>query len=380
MLIMINLLIKVCLKAMKILNIPIVYKSIVRKDAPWAFISYIPEAMYRKRDIVWLNGHQSRREMPLIVKSFNDLGYNAYVVNTRSTKVPKINFDIVFGIEPIFEPVANANPNAVKIYYATGAYWGHQNKVIKERTDLFNVKYKCSFPYQRLVTESERCIIADGIIQIGSKYTRETYPQEIREKVKLIRQSSSVMEEISIYKDYNNKKDFLWLGSVGAIFRGLDVLIDFFKKHPEKTLHIVGPVEETFKEIVYSNEHNIRFYGYMNTSSDAFKDIANKCNYMIYPSWTEGGCPGSVLNAMRYGIIPITSKWAAFDGIEGLGYLLKQIDEDSICEIMTEIEKLSSTETEEKSIACANFAKGNYTLDNFYNDFTTSIKAIIDKK
>lgn len=43
---------------------------------------------------------------------------------------------------------------------------------------------------------------------------------------------------------------------------------------------------------------------------------------MVYPSGTEGGCPGAVINGMKMGLVPIVTPWAAFDGIEDCGFIM----------------------------------------------------------
>ena len=298
------------------LNINIIYKKKISKSSPWVFISYIPEALYRKNDIEYLNSHQSKREMSKIVDVFHSLGYNVYVTNYKSNKLPNITPEIVFGLEPQFERACKRWSDSLKIYYATGAYYEHQNYYTKKRTDEFNLKYNASYPYQRLVSISNRCEIADYIFQIGSKYTLETYPLNIRNKIRIIRQSNTIINKKIIERDFSNRKDFLWLGSSGAILKGLDLAIDFFKEKSNLNLHIVGNVDDTFKGIIQCNNYtNIKFYGFLNTSSEEFISIIKKCNFLLYPSCSEG-CPGSVINTMSYGVVPIVTKWAAFNDIK----------------------------------------------------------------
>lgn len=50
---------------------------------------------------------------------------------------------------------------------------------------------------------------------------------------------------------------------------------------------------------------------------------------MIYPSGSEG-MPGAVLNSMKKGLIPITTRWAAVDNIEELGFLMPSWSIDGI--------------------------------------------------
>ena len=61
------------------------------------------------------------------------------------------HYDIIFGLDPNFVTMSQKNPQALKIYYATGAYWKHQYSIVKNRIDSFNKKHgthTCHTPVQ----------------------------------------------------------------------------------------------------------------------------------------------------------------------------------------------------------------------------------------
>lgn len=368
-------------KCLHKINACVYYKSKVSPEAPWVYISYIPEFIYRQHNLPVMNRHQAHREMVVIVQVFKKLGYNIYVSNYNNVdKLPSINPSIIFGLEPSFEAACEKWPNALKIYYATGAYFKHQNSMIYKRTDEFNRKYNADYPYQRLVSESDRCEIADYIFQIGSKFTIETYPHHLQKRIRIIRQSNTLVNIPDIDKDYSNKIDYLWLGSSGTILKGLDLVIAYFKKHPLKTLHVVGGVDEKFEKILAVNEcSNIKLYGFLNTSSETFIEIVKKSNFLVYPSCTEGGCPGAVINSMCYGLIPIVTPWAACNDIEKIGFLLENLDEESIVKAIDWTNSLSVDNIKELSSKCKEYVKHNYNLRVFESDMYESIKSVIAK-
>lgn len=360
------------------LSLNVTYKSKTDSNQPWAFISYIPESCYRN-NITYLNRHQNRREMKQIVDVFKELGYNVYVQHHSDLKLPtSIKPAIIFGLEPCFEEACEKWPDALKIYYATGAYWRHQNDMIKKRTDAFNSKYGTAYPYQRLVTETSRCENADYIFQIGTKFTIDTYPEHLRNKLRIIRQSNTLLSLQPREKDFSNKTDFLWLGSSGTILKGLDLTIEYFKLHPELSLHVVGSVDDEFKRILQTEgNENIHFYGFVNTSSELFQDIVSKCNFLIYPSCTEGGCPGAVINSMYYGVIPVVTPWAAIDDINKLGFLLDDMTVESIDKAVTWANNTPPRIVRERSHACRQYILDNYSLSIFKNDMLIALKKII---
>ena len=151
--------------------------------------------------------------------------------------------------------------------------------------------------------------------------------------------------------------------------------MDYFKEHSDLTIHIVGAVERDFiKAYCGTFPSNIIFHGFMNVASVDFKNIASVCNFLIYPSCTEGGVPGSVITCMYYGIIPIVSQWAAFDEIEEMGYLLTNLDIDAIQLVIDRIIDLSDDEVKRLSVKCSIFSQNTYNLRIFEKEFKQYIK------
>lgn len=367
-------------KAQKLGN-HIYYISKIGNDKPWAFVCYIPEACYR-HSLQYLNGHQSRREMKVMVKVFNELGYNVYVGRFTDTDLPKdITPTVILGLEPAFEAACKKWPNALKIYYATGASFTHAIKMIKLRTDEVN-KLNNPIPpleYKRLPTESDRYELANWIIQIGSHYTVETYPEQFRSKIKLTRQSSTMVGHF--FRHLNlSKKDrhvFLCIVGGGPILKGVDLVLEYFRLHPELKLHLVGPIDDVFFKAVGGYTSNVVFHGFINTGSKKFKTIAEESMFVINPSCTEGGIPGTVINSMYYGCIPIVSRWASFDGIKDYGFMINDLSVDGISKAVDKSMKLSNQQLIELSKKGYEFIKGNYNLKTFKFDLTNTLRTIL---
>ena len=361
--------------------IGLIYKVFVSKckgSKKWAYVSYIPEVFYKQWDEGYMRGHQSRQEMVEMVSIFNHLGYNVFVSSCNYTVLPNRNFDVIFGVEPTFVAACKKYPKAMKIYYATGAYWGHQNGMIKKRTDEFNLKHKCKSPYCRLVNVYNHLDLCDKILQIGSKYTVETYPEEYRDKITLIHQSNTLNGVEVSNITYAKENEYVWIGGGGSILKGLDLVLDYFITQPDKHLHVVGTIEDDVVE-AYGKEikDNITFHGYMNLFSNEFKEVVSKCNAIVYPSCTEAGMPGSVINAMYYGLIPIVSRWAAMEEINELGAIIEDLTTESIANAIDNIEKIEEVKLEEMKNSCHYFAKDTFNLERFSGEFKENISKMI---
>lgn len=350
-------------------------KYVVRTNdtAKWIFVSYIPYVFHEK-DISKRLAHQNQNEMIAIVDALKRLGYNIYVMAYDSTdKLPDIDVSIVFGLEPVFGRACEKYSNARKIYYATGAYYKHQNNMITSMTDNFNSIFNANIPYRRLVNPHNSSEISDSILQIGSNYTIDTYPPNLHYKIHTIHQSSQATASNTI--EYAKENEYIFMGSGGNLLKGLGVLFNYFCHNTDFTLNIIGSIEDDVMEIIRSKiTQNIRIHGYLNIESEELQSVIKKCNFIIYPSGSEGGCPGAVINMMKKGMIPIVSRWAAFDEIEEYGYLLKDLDSESIHMAIEWSSKLTEEKIVEMKKKASKFVCDTYSLKKFSVEFEEFIK------
>lgn len=357
-------------------NHHILYSLFNRK---WAYVSYIPEVYHKKKDMQYMLSHQNKREAILIGDIFYKLGYNVKVALFNDPKeCDDRKYDIIFGLEPNFITMCKKNPKALKIYYATGAYWKHQISSVISRTDLFNKTHNTNLKYSRLVEPHNSCEIADTIFQIGSSFTINSYPQDQQKKIKIINQSSNFAGQCNLEKKIStfSTTEFIWFGSDGSILKGLDIVIEYFMQNRQFKLNIVGPIDPDFKNYfqpIIKNFPNIIFHGYLNTSSEEFINIAYKSTFNIFPSGSEG-CPGSVVTLMQMGVIPIVSPWAAFDKIEEYGYLLPYSSIEEIDKAIQWSKSLSINQIQKLIIKNISYSKQKWNIEQFGNEFQNLLK------
>ena len=347
------------------------------------FISYIPGPLFKKKsDEKYFSKHQNRREITIIVKIFEEMHYNVHCRRFDKPILFPKKYDIVFGLEPNFERVCKKNKNAIKIYYATGSYYKHQNRMIKERTDEFNQKNNTNIQYSRLVPQHNSCEISDYIIQIGGEYTLETYPKEIQKKVMTIHQSKIDCDKRIIPDEKirtSNSNEFIWIGSQGSILKGLDLIIDYFSKNPNQICHCFGQLENDFNQYVKTNKlkENIIFHGFVNIRSKEVQDILDRALFCILPSGSEG-CPGGILYLIEKGLIPIVSKYATFYSFKNgeNGILIEELSEIGLEKAINKTSSMDRTKL--KDIIYNNLVVASeYNLMSFENDFKSSLKKII---
>ena len=246
----------------------------------------------------------------------------------------------------------------------------------KHMTDEFNLMFNSHIPYRRLVASHNSCQIADKILMIGSKFTVETYPIEVRDKVTLIHQSTQctkAFKEIQV----DNENEFVFMASGGNALKGVGLLIKYFSEHTNHIIHIIGPIEfYVMKAIRNYLTPNIKLHGFMNVNDDRFLSILARCNFLIYPSGSEAGSPGAVLNLMKNGLIPIVSRWAAFDEIDDYGYMLENVDVQSIDKAVKWACSLNDSQIFNMKKRVKKYTEDTYNLDRFASELKSYISLI----
>lgn len=349
---------------------------------PSIYISYLIEPFYRYFDPFYMNTHQNRRETLVLKQVFEELGKGGCFCDYSSQQTIDNSFDIIFGIEPNFERMIKRHPRAYKIYYATGAYYKHQNSQIISRTNFVNNKYDIKLSYSRLVEKHESAELADLIIQIGSAYTKDTYPENLQKKIVTIDQSIISPQLFDIESKVANtiKSHYLWFGGYGSVLKGLDLVLDYFSKRTDLTLHVVGPIDADFKDQLmcrFNEFENIHIYGFLDANGPQLREIFLKTAFIIYPSVSEGGTPGSVLTAMYHGVIPLVSSYASFEGIESCGLIMSEVSIAGVNEVIRKSELFTMEEISCRSYKTADTIKSRFSLENYYKQMYSIFHSLL---
>lgn len=323
--------------------------------------------------------HQNRKEMLFIADVFTEQGFNIDVIrfNKKIDANNFKNYDLIFGLEPNFEKICKENPKSKKIYYATGAYYKHQNYVIKNRTDKFNNKNNSHLEYKRMIKEHNSVRLADKIIQIGNKHTIETYPEKFRNKIITIRQTGYKFNnfDLAIKKQKFSSKNYLWFAGKGNILKGLDLVIDFFLKNDNLNLFIVGDLDKSFKHYYFNKikkSKNIFYKGFLPINSNELINLAYECSFVVLPSSSEG-MPGSIINMMKLGLIPIVSKYASCVNEKATEIIINNICAEGLKEAIYKSQRFDKDELIKSFKTNHKFASENFNEDTFQNDFKKAL-------
>ncbi len=324
-----------------------------------------------------------------ILRVLSDLGYKTDIIHSEDDSFePKKSYDLLMAhggknLKKLFQSVPE---KTIKIFYPNSAYWKFQNKEEQKRIDeLEERKGKIVHP-ERLISESYEDYAlenADGVILLSNDRGRKTYPNP---QTILNLEGASFSEKKYLAdlesKDYQSAKNgFLILSGSGNVHKGLDLLLEVFAKKPEKDLYICCKLEEDFKK-TYDQElfktANIHYIGHIALYQKQHFDLLNKCNYLIFPSASEGS-PGSVADSMMQGLIPIVSRNSHMD-VDGFGEYLDPCSIENISRVVDQISNHDVQWYKQKSLKSREEAMKRFSQKLFRNRLKQHISNIIDQK
>jgi hypothetical protein len=170
---------------------------------------------------------------------------------------------------------------------------------------------------------------ADLITLIGNEVTASTFPGDIKCKIRqVVATGSFLQKDVKSLGNGTMPSEFLWFNGGGAVLKGLDLVLDVFARHPELTLHVVGPYlkEHDFVD-AYRAElfktPNIKSYGFLFPANRRFMEIASRVRAFINPSCSEG-ISTAAITCMQAGMVPIISKNCGISLPDQAGILLTE--------------------------------------------------------
>lgn len=321
-----------------------------------------------------------------IVKTFLDYGYSVDVVNHFNKEfIPKKDYLVYVETYDLLDRVIPfLNKDCIKIMHTIWAHWLFHNYAEYKRLVELQKRKGIVLKPKRNLRPHYSCETADFITMLGNEFTMNTY-SHVKKPVYRI-----PIAPMDIYPWPENKNfetcrnNFLWLGGLGFVHKGLDLVLDAFVDMPDYHLYVCGPFqkEEDFEKAYYKELYqtpNIHTAGWIDVCSPEFIELTNKCIGFIHPSCSEGQS-GSVVNCLHAGLIPIVSYESGVDVSADVGIILKNCSIDEIKNSIRKISDLSLEELKQKSRNAWEFARANHTRARFAEEFKNAIHHIINNK
>lgn len=361
-------------------KLPLLENIFNKKYSKNCLISYITNPFVKGVSYT----HQNSWQVIEIAKAISKFGYNVDVCDYNYNKSDfNKKYDLLIDLHPRDNAVYNKflKPDCIKIAYLTGSNTSFSNIAEQKRIDDVcrrrNIKL---IPRRQAPLISKRIESYDAAFFIGNEYNLRTFSEFKMPPVYFIKNTGY---DFNFSNEKRKANNFMFLGSAGQVHKGLDLLLEVFaEKCKDCNLYVCSSFEnesdfcEAYEKELY-NTSNIYSIGFVDIKSDKFKEIAEKCAYMIMPSCSEG-IAGSVLTAMSAGMIPIVSRECGFedDEVIHLKDCSKECIEDSIKFYASKDCKWIKSESE-KSV---NIVKERYSEECFIEFICKGLKNVLSDK
>jgi glycosyltransferase involved in cell wall biosynthesis len=361
------------------------YDKYLTENKGRALICYLTEPFHLSPDLPEMVSHQKMERSLKIAQVFNRLGYIVDLIGWRDdTFVPKDNYKVLFGSGSSFTRMVSILPKTViKIYFALGPY--HDNIILaeKERKDAIRQRRGVTLQSQyKLRLEDYPPKGLDAIIIIHDDKAGETYSHICKNIYPIDSGGFDFLHSNIDGKDFvESRKNFLWMGNWLFATKGLDLLLETFSRLPKLHLFICGPIwnEPAFID-VYEREFfhfpNIHVLGQVDLRSEQFRELTNKCAFVIYPGAITG-LPGAVWAPMRCGVIPIISQNVIISSSMQIPFeILPDCSLQTIHDKLLEVSAMDSVECQVLAGKVSEEANRIYSLEAWSERFEGALRSI----
>lgn len=328
--------------------------------------------------------HPSFYKTMVMAQTFLDLGYDVEVIHCENQRfIPWKSYDVIvdarFNLQRL-QPYLP--PSCIKIFHCDTAQTVYQNAAESRRMLALQRRKGSTVPANRLETPHLGVEHAQYLTTCGNGFTAETYAYSGKPIFHLPSITHTLWPWVT-EKDYEAVRNrFLWFGSRGMVHKGLDLVLEAFAKLPDCHLTVVGPVlnEPEFadlyrKELFHTS--NIHYVGWLDTSSDEFRAITERCIAHVFPSCSEAGA-AAVIETMAAGLIPVVTYESSVD-VDDFGVLLEDDSVDAIVRAVRAIMEMSGQELHRRARQVWETARSKHTPEQFERSYRATIETILAK-
>ena len=313
--------------------------------------------------------HHKNIKCKLIALILGELGYIVDAVDIRDKQFkPSRDYDIVVSNKAnLMGMEAHFTKNAKKIFLASVTNHIVHNRNLQKRHELLFERRKCKVKVRRIYAEAMPYVTkSDAVVSIGNEFIMSTWKEVFDGPTYSFNNCGFRGTGFPFdSKDFEMaRKNFLFFASGSQVQKGLDLLLEIFPKHQSLHLYVCSPFknERDFcacyrKELFETT--NIHPVGWVRVNSPEFYDLARTCAYVIHPTCSEGQ-PGSVVQCMYAGLIPLVTKEAGIDtedfGVPFSGDSLEEIER-----VIIEVSELKENWHREHSVRTRRIAEVKYS-------------------
>lgn len=328
--------------------------------------------------------HPSHAETVTMARTWRDLGFGVDVISFHNRIFrPRKRYDVVIDTRWNLERWAPDLPaSTVKVFHADSSH--NLQKTAAEHERLLDLQRRRGVSLAPRLGEpfNRGAETADTISVIGNDVTAATFAH-----------AGVPMHQLDVTtattygwdedKDHDRaRRRFLWLGSRGAVAKGLDRLLEVFARNPDLHLTVCGPVSDEHDVMqAFARElrglPNIDLRGWIDVTSPAFVELCRRTSALVYPSATEGQS-GAAATAMQAGLIPVCSRETGLDVPPERGILLGSSSLDEIETAVRDLAGRPAGHLAALSRAAWEHARAHHTLAAFARDYRHVAERILE--
>lgn len=333
------------------------------------------------------DSHQNQKQAVEMARVIGTFGYNVDVAafpNTYTLRHIKGKYDLIIDIQTLRTPdfwAKNMNDSCKLVIYSTGSSlifsYAQEHKRLDDLERRRGVRLQ---PRRSLTKPGQEKIIesANAFWHIGNSYNLRTYEYLKLPPVYFIKNTGYNFGWVrnDIIRD---KRSFVFFASGGQVHKGLDLLLEIFGREGFGcNLYVCSSFmnEEDFCS-EYRRElferPNIFPVGWVDINGQVFREVTEKCAYVIMPSCSEG-LAGSVLTVMSAGVIPIVSKECGYDDDEAIN--LPDCRIETIEQYISEYSHKPDAWIREHSEKYMNIARTRFSFESFSRSVHDAMTAI----
>ncbi len=355
--------------------------AIVRGRALLCFVAEPFQASYTAK---FGRSHANYWQAQTIVAALASEGFDVDVTDWRNMHCPSgVGYNIVIGQGKAFGQACRSTPMSTpRVYLGWGMDPAATLTAVSHRCALVKRRRGFSIEQTHPVDDGPSC--ASDIIYLGNETTRQSLTRNALVPATAV--PNPIVEGVISTLDGKDmataRTRFLWMAAYGTMRRGLDVLLEVFAMHPQYELWICGDIshEKSFFAAYNREIHslpNIRYVGWVDTAGDEYRRITGSCGYILYPSVSDG-MPGSVVNAMASGLVPIVTDAAGME-CGGHGILLADMTHETILSVIKSAAAADPRMLRQEACDVAEFAKTFYSQNAFRSCFAEALAGILKR-
>jgi glycosyltransferase involved in cell wall biosynthesis len=356
----------------KVCGYPVLRNVSGDREKRSALLVYLVEPFVLRADDPRFLAHQNLKQCLQIASALGDAGFSVDVADMDDAKFfPERTYDLVLSHRGDLPDPKGMMLDSVRVYLATGKNHKVHNRNVRARYEALAQRRGAVLDPLSLNREDLPFVRqADAIAGFGNGESVATWSDLANVPLYPFNNYGYASTRSTVEsKDFAEARShFLFFASRDQVAKGLDLLLEIFARHPGCHLYVCSAFkkEEAFVDC-YQQElfhtPNIHAVGLVPVNGERFYELTRRCAHVIHPSCSDA-TPGSVVQCMHTGLIPIVTRECGMD-LDGIGTVLSDDRLSAIEQAIVEAAAREKGWLEDQARKTRELAREKYSEDVF---------------